>query len=1019
MNASRDLDSRFSEFVATGDSKPLGDVFDATADDLYRLALHLCGAPATAEDLVQATWLKAIQGADTFAPGSPVKPWLTGILHNEARMHFRREKVRSRPLERTEPAADPSVEAERRELIEALDAGIADLPEPYGPVVRLHLRHGLNANAIGEALGRPAGTVRTQLVRGLDRLRAILPASLAGVAAALALPTRGMAAVRTSVLDSAAAAKAVGASSTGLAGATTLWRALAALAALVAVTTGVLLWEPWNGAAPAQAPTDPRVAAVHLGDAEAPSTTDATLPEVRREVPTEVSAPAPAADPSQATLRLSGRVASATGTPIPDAEVFAFRHRASVLLDGSFEHEPLASARSDADGRFTLDTDRGSFELFARAAGWAQLTAVRGTGDAALDEYDSARIVMAPAITIHGQVVAPDGQAIPAQQVELSSSYGTSASLRQDHPSVLLSGAGRFQAKTDDTGAFEFVGPEGARLWTSVEHPDYLGYGESHELSSTELLRITLERGDEIHGRAFLANGRPAGGAEVRLDSATYRKTVADAQGRFSIRGVDLGDDPERGYLSVKHPEAAAFCLSPIPARHHDLTLRLQAPRTLAGRVVDEDDRPVAGAVLRVVGQHLVTPNAMHMEPTTWEWAQGIEKTETDAEGRFAFQRLNEGRYTLQAALENLSEGVIETQVAAGQTDVVVRITAAAIRKAVLTGTITSAADGTPLADADVAVYPAGGGMRREVRTDAEGRFELSGFEPGDYSVNTTAEGFAKRSQVASLALGDNPLEIALVRAVDVTVRVLRADGKPWPSGHAGLDDARGRSVFFQVGAMGMNRLELEEGGTVRFDDAPAELVTLRVAPTNDDEFRLPLDLTHVQDGEVIAVRGGAVVPAVRVSIGVGVATGEVGELDPTTIEGKRRMLQQLQEGLLTSPATEITVTLLDLQGRELSRGTATPVDWNDVADPEQWQRERAMGFRPFRSESRWRGGSMSASAMPTPLPGFDLRGRAEPMLLRVEAEGFETVEQRIDGTTLAPFDEPSRIRPRFVLLRE
>ena len=49
MNASRDLDTRFSEFVATGDSAPLGDVFDATADDLYRLALHLCGALATAE----------------------------------------------------------------------------------------------------------------------------------------------------------------------------------------------------------------------------------------------------------------------------------------------------------------------------------------------------------------------------------------------------------------------------------------------------------------------------------------------------------------------------------------------------------------------------------------------------------------------------------------------------------------------------------------------------------------------------------------------------------------------------------------------------------------------------------------------------------------------------------------------------------------------------------------------------------------------------------------------------------
>ena len=48
---------------------------------------------------------------------------------------------------------------------------IARLPKPYQPVLHLHLGHGLSAQDIALALGRPPGTVRTQLVRGMELLR--------------------------------------------------------------------------------------------------------------------------------------------------------------------------------------------------------------------------------------------------------------------------------------------------------------------------------------------------------------------------------------------------------------------------------------------------------------------------------------------------------------------------------------------------------------------------------------------------------------------------------------------------------------------------------------------------------------------------------------------------------------------------------------------------------------------------------------------------------------------------------
>ena len=55
------------------------------------------------------------------------------------------------------------------------DAAIAELPEPYRPVLRLRLRYGHHPSEIAHALDRPAATVRSQLARGLSLLRRKLP----------------------------------------------------------------------------------------------------------------------------------------------------------------------------------------------------------------------------------------------------------------------------------------------------------------------------------------------------------------------------------------------------------------------------------------------------------------------------------------------------------------------------------------------------------------------------------------------------------------------------------------------------------------------------------------------------------------------------------------------------------------------------------------------------------------------------------------------------------------------------
>ena len=53
--------------------------------ELLRIALHTTADAAQAEDVLQATFLVAIEESSRFDPARRVLPWLVGILANEAK----------------------------------------------------------------------------------------------------------------------------------------------------------------------------------------------------------------------------------------------------------------------------------------------------------------------------------------------------------------------------------------------------------------------------------------------------------------------------------------------------------------------------------------------------------------------------------------------------------------------------------------------------------------------------------------------------------------------------------------------------------------------------------------------------------------------------------------------------------------------------------------------------------------------------------------------------------------------
>jgi RNA polymerase sigma-70 factor, ECF subfamily len=205
----------FLSYRRTGDLDALGRTFDLVAPRLLALALHLCGSAHDAEDALQATFVVAMQKHTAFDARQSVGPWLAGILAGEAHNLLRRERRRrGEPLpvdaangDAAAVEADPTAVAGQRELVARLRTHIEALPAEQRQVLLLQLQYGLQPAEIAEVLGIAPGAVRMRLHRGLQTLRAVLPAGLAAALApslaGQALPTAGLQQLRDVVLQQA------------------------------------------------------------------------------------------------------------------------------------------------------------------------------------------------------------------------------------------------------------------------------------------------------------------------------------------------------------------------------------------------------------------------------------------------------------------------------------------------------------------------------------------------------------------------------------------------------------------------------------------------------------------------------------------------------------------------------------------------------------------------------------------------------------------------------------------------
>jgi RNA polymerase sigma-70 factor (ECF subfamily) len=157
---------------ALGQDSALRLAYDAHGSLVYGICRRALN-PEQADEVTQDVFVSAWRGREQFDPDKGnLAAWLVGITKRRIIDHLRSERRHAdRRADETahEPATEPAVERITDRMLVA-DA-LRILPERARNVIELAYLHELTHHEIAERTGLPLGTVKSDIRRGLDRIR--------------------------------------------------------------------------------------------------------------------------------------------------------------------------------------------------------------------------------------------------------------------------------------------------------------------------------------------------------------------------------------------------------------------------------------------------------------------------------------------------------------------------------------------------------------------------------------------------------------------------------------------------------------------------------------------------------------------------------------------------------------------------------------------------------------------------------------------------------------------------------
>jgi RNA polymerase sigma factor (sigma-70 family) len=876
---------------------------------LRGLARSLVMDSSAAEDVLQDTWLIALQRKPPGLGGGRLRAWLTTVARNVARRRFRDEATRRGHEEDSVDTAQVSVsdEVERLRLQRLVAEHVLRLREPYRTAVLLRFQEGLSYGDMATRLKVREETVRQRVSRGLALLRELLDAHFKGDRPAWCLALAPL--TKTGGPGPLGTTLTLG----GIAMGTKL--ALAA-AALVLVVVGLQIWKGTSEGVTATASAEaPAVLTLEEPIEEAPvnevhgSTSERLA--VPLDPPTEVVGALATAD---AERDLQGRVIDPQGNPVAGARITLRRDDVgeySVLdLTRDSSGELIAELESDSLGEFAIPLDAGRpSTLRVEKQGFAPAVRL----DRYAGEYLEVRLGLGA--TLSGRVVrAEDGEGLQARIRGRQTRIG----------SLEI-----FDELTDAEGFFTIGGLDASTVRIDVMPED----ASRPKLMDVQLVAgevveqvIECEAGFALRGRVSDArNGAPVVGAEVS-EGWTFQHTIrTDERGEFLMENIR-----REGVYDVA-VRAAGFGrqklkLTPIVDGFVTLNFELVPGRRVLGRIVDARGSPVADAYVAAVASSFEN----RMQKLDWL------STRSRADGEFEIVDLRpDARHVLYVLREGL--GAVIYDFPDNEHDLTtIELGAVALQDPLGLRGVVIGPSGEPAVDCRVELKGVNdnrgllGGTpvegieaycgRRDARTDHRGRFSFSDLAVGEYrlAARQVDSRWHTKEVVIDGADGIQEVEIKLPEGMvvggqvfgtegelvgDIFVQVEPMEGTPGPGGHDFVDAdgqfrmAGLRKGFFRLEAIPMDAAQQGRG---------TMLSTVMEVASGSESLEIHMPAALRISGHVFDADGRPVMSATVRAID---RAGEMAALSRTTEDGS--FVLALEGGLgeldlvATPPPTE------------------------------------------------------------------------------------------------------------------
>jgi RNA polymerase sigma-70 factor (ECF subfamily) len=155
----------------SGDRAALEALLGGVQPALHRYLLGMIGDRASADDVLQETLFRIYRKLPWLDDPALFRPWAYRIASREAlRLLARRQSMQARDVDDAvleslaEPIREPPAPGDLERLIEHASPSSR-------AVLLLHYQDGLTIEEVAAVLGIPAGTVKSRLAYGLQRLR--------------------------------------------------------------------------------------------------------------------------------------------------------------------------------------------------------------------------------------------------------------------------------------------------------------------------------------------------------------------------------------------------------------------------------------------------------------------------------------------------------------------------------------------------------------------------------------------------------------------------------------------------------------------------------------------------------------------------------------------------------------------------------------------------------------------------------------------------------------------------------